>query len=139
MVRQFEPADWRRPVPRPKGKDPWTVKDALVHIVHWKANTARVFRGEKSPPEFRGLDVNAANSLVYERRRRRDPTDVIAFHRQVQREVMRTLDKMAAEDFSRREHSDYWPSDLTRHSARHRLRDIEAALKASGKGTGPRA
>ena len=34
-------------MPRPETRDPWTLKDALVHIVYWKAHSARVFRGEK--------------------------------------------------------------------------------------------
>src|SRR5262249_56674572 len=55
LVRRLRPADWKRPVPRPPGRDPWTVKDALAHIVYWKEHTARVIRGERRLPEMRGL------------------------------------------------------------------------------------
>jgi hypothetical protein len=41
--------------PRPETRDPWTVKDALVHIVDWKSHTARAMRGQKRPPALRGF------------------------------------------------------------------------------------
>ena len=47
LVAGLQPADWARLVPRPETRDPWTLKDALVHIVYWKAHSARAFRGEK--------------------------------------------------------------------------------------------
>ena len=59
LVARLRPADWKRRVPRPPTRDPWTVKDALAHIVYWKEHSARVFRGERRLPEMRGLDVNA--------------------------------------------------------------------------------
>jgi hypothetical protein len=46
LLARLQPADWDRLVPRPETRDPWTVKDALVHIVYWKKHTARVMRGE---------------------------------------------------------------------------------------------
>src|SRR5712692_11123790 len=67
LVARLRPADLSRRVPRPPARDPWTVKDALAHIVYWKEHTARVIRGERRPPELRGLDVNASNRLVYQR------------------------------------------------------------------------
>ena len=71
LVRRLEAADWKRRVPRPATRDPWTVKDALAHIVYWKEHSARVFRGERRRPEMRGLDVNAINRLIYRRARQR--------------------------------------------------------------------
>jgi hypothetical protein len=130
LVGRLKPADWRRRVPRPETKDPWTVKDALAHIVHWKQHTARVFRRDKRPPELRGLDVNAINRVVYERWRNRPPADVTGFHRRVQKEVIRTLRETRDEYFSRREHAPEWPGDFTSHSARHRIRDIEATIQS---------
>jgi hypothetical protein len=59
LVARLRPADWTRRVPRPPTRDAWTVKDALAHIVYWKEHTARVIRGERRPPEMRGLDVGA--------------------------------------------------------------------------------
>lgn len=32
LIAGLSEEDWNRPVPRPAGRDPWTVKDALVHI-----------------------------------------------------------------------------------------------------------
>ena len=128
LVARLRPADWARPVPRPPGRDPWTVKDALVHIVYWKESTARVIRGERRPPEMRGLGVNQGNRLVYLRWRRRRPREVIEYHRRVHADVLRTLAATDAAWFSRRERAPGWLGDLDGHSAAHRVRDIEAAL-----------
>src|ERR1051326_5672501 len=83
LVNRLRADDWLRPVPRPETRDPWTVKDALAHIVYWKEHSARVFRGEKRPPELRGLDVTHINRLIYDRWRVRPPDEVIAWHRAV--------------------------------------------------------
>src|SRR5438067_5983232 len=90
LVLRLRPADWRRRVPRPETKDPWTVKDALAHIVYWKEHSARVFRGDKRPPDMRGLDVNAGNALIYGRWRNRRPADIVRWHRRVQQQVLLT-------------------------------------------------
>lgn len=50
LVAWLRPTDWKRRVPRPPTRDPWTVKDALAHIVSWKEHTARVIRGERRLP-----------------------------------------------------------------------------------------
>jgi hypothetical protein len=128
LVRRLRPADWTRRVPRPPIRDPWTVKDALAHIVYWKEHSARVFRGERRLPEMRGLDVNAINRLIYRRWRRRRPAELVAWHRRVQRAVLATLVANPPEWFSRRERSPRWPLDFDAHSADHRTADIEAAL-----------
>jgi hypothetical protein len=134
LVARLRPGDWKRRVPRPPTRDPWTVKDALAHIVYWKEHTGRVIRGERRLPEMRGLDGNQINRLVYRRWRRRRPSEVIAWHRRVHAEVLRTLAEKPAAWFGRRERSPYWPSDLDGHSAAHRVKDIQAALSG---GPGP--
>jgi len=128
LVSRLKDADWKRRLPRPETKDPWTVKDALVHITHWKANEARVIRGKRRPPEERGLEVNDVNRLIYLRWRRRTPKEVLAWHRQVQKDVLAALRAAPAEWFSKREHAPDWPGDLDSHSAAHRIKDIERAL-----------
>ncbi len=128
LVTDLRPADWRRRVPRPEAKDPWTVKDTLAHIVHWKEHTARVIRGERRPPEVGGLEVNAINHLVYQRWHHRRPSEVVQWHRRVQAEVLRTLAERPEDWFSRRDRGQSWPSDLDGHSAHHRLKDMERAL-----------
>jgi hypothetical protein len=127
LVARLRPADWRRRAPRPPGRDPWTVKDALAHITYWKAHTARVLRGERRLPEMRGLDVDQINRLIYLRWRGQPPRAVLAWHRQVQADVLRTLAK-APEALFRRDRSPRWPADFDGHSAAHRMSDIEAAL-----------
>jgi hypothetical protein len=128
LVSKLRPADWRRRVPRPEAKDPWTVKDSLAHIVQWKEHSGRVFRGEKRPPELRGLDVNQVNAVIYRRWRNRRPADVVAWHRRVQDDVIRTLRARPEEWFSGKERGASWPGDFDGHSAWHRVKDIEAAL-----------
>jgi mycothiol maleylpyruvate isomerase-like protein len=128
LVKRLRAADWKRRVPRPPTRDPWTVKDALAHIVYWKEHSARVFRGERRLPQMRGLDVNAINRLIYLRWRRRQPRALVAWHRQVQKDVMKTLAANPPEWFSRRDRSPKWPLDFDAHSADHRRDDIEAAL-----------
>jgi hypothetical protein len=132
LVRRLRPADWTRRVPRPPARDPWTVKDALAHIVSWKEHSARVFRGERRLPEMRGLDVNAINRLIYRRWRGRRPAELVAWHRRVQRDVLATLAANPPEWYSRRERSPKWPLDFDAHSADHRTDDIEAALAPAG-------
>jgi hypothetical protein len=147
LVARLRPADWRRRVPRPPTRDPWTVKDALAHIVYWKEHSARVLRGERRLPEMRGLDVNGINRLIYERWRGRRPADVVAWHRRVQAEVLRALATAPEETFSGRERSAQWPLDFDGHSADHRVKDMEAALQglsrrpraATGGGRAPSA
>ena len=133
LVAHLRPAAWKRRVPRPPTRDPWTIKDALAHIVYWKAHTARVIRGERRPPEMRGLDVHQINHLIYERWRRRKPSEVLAWHRRVHDEVLRALARTPDEWFGRRERAPHWPGDLDAHSAAHRVKDIEAALGGSSR------
>jgi hypothetical protein len=131
VVSKLTAAQWRRRVPRPETKDPWTVKDALVHITHWKADTARSLRGERRPPEERGLNTMDGNHLVYMRWRKRSPKEVLAWHRKVQRDVLATLRAAPNSLFSGKSHAADWPGDLDSHSAAHRRRDIERALEKS--------
>jgi hypothetical protein len=128
LVTSLGPADWNRRVPRPPGRAPWTVKDALAHILYWKEHTARVIRGERRRPEMRGLDIEGINRLVYERWRRRRPAEVLVWHQEVHDDVMRTLRRTPEAWFGRREFSPAWPADFDEHSAAHRMKDIEAAL-----------
>jgi hypothetical protein len=128
VVRRLGAADWKRRVPRPPTRDPWTVKDTLCHILYWKEHTARVIRGERRLPEMRGLDIEAMNRLIYERWRRRRPREVVEWHRRVHADVLQALAKTPEAWFGRRERSSEWPLDFDGHSAAHRLKDIEAVL-----------
>jgi Mycothiol maleylpyruvate isomerase N-terminal domain len=131
LVSGLNPESWHLPVPRPETRAAWTIKDALAHIVYWKAHSARVFRGARRPPSTRGLDVEQLNQLVYEQWRNRPPEEVLAWHREIHAEVIRTLAGLPAEWFGRREHGPEWPADFDGHSAAHRVKDIEAALSAA--------
>ncbi len=140
VIREFELLDrlvaglsneeWEQLVPRSETKEPWTVKDALAHITHWKADVARSVRRQRRPPEERGLNINQGNHLVYLRWRHRPPQEVLAWHRQIQADVLAALSAAPEAYFNAKERSEQWPFDLNGHSAYHRVRDIEQALAA---------
>jgi hypothetical protein len=129
LVAELTGEEWGLLLPRPETKDPWTVKDALAHISHWKAGVARSARGQPKPPEERGVSESEANHLIYLRWRDRPPQEVLAWHRQVQEEVLAALKEAPEEWFSQRERRAEWPYDLDGHSAYHRVKDIEQVLK----------
>ena len=128
LVASLTNEDWQRLLPRPETKVPWTVKDALAHITHWKADIVRTFRGQRRPPEERGLGETEANHLIYLRWRDRSPQEVLAWHRQVQEDVLAALREAPEKWFKGRERRPEWPFDLDGHSAYHRVKDIERAL-----------
>jgi hypothetical protein len=107
------------------------VKDALAHITHWKADATRSVRGQRRPPEERGLGETGANHLIFMRWRDRSPQEVLAWHRQAQEDLLTALRAAPDEWFSGRERRPEWPYDLEGHSAFHRIKDIQQALAAS--------
>jgi hypothetical protein len=128
LVAGLTAAEWRQAVPRPETKERWTVKDALAHITYWKAGVALSARGQRRPPEVRGLNITESNHLVYIRYHRRPPREVLEWHRQVEADVLRALRAAPDDWFSRPSRGDNWPFDLDGHSAEHRIKDIERAL-----------
>ena len=133
LVNNLTDEDWNRLLTRPETKDPWTVKDALAHITHWKADVVRKIKKQPIPVEEKGLSWTDGNHLIYERWRDRSPQDVLAWHRQVQDDVLAALQDAPEEWFSNRERRPEWPFDLDGHSSYHRVKDIEHALKKSIK------
>ncbi len=133
LVGYLTQADWARLVPRPEGKDAWTIQDVLAHITHWKADVTRKIRGQPVPPEERGLDVKDGNHLVYQRWHDRSPQEVLAWHRQVQADLLTALREAPENWFNGKEHVPEWPFDIDGHSANHRVKDIEQALAAQPK------
>ncbi len=142
-VREFELLDrqvanlteeeWGRLLVRPETKDPWTVKDALAHITHWKADVLRSITKQPRPAEERGLETNAANHLIYLRWHDRSPQEVLAWHRQVQQDLLSAMRATPEGWFSGRERRLEWPYDLEGHSTYHRLKDIGRALKVKAR------
>ncbi|HUI89820.1 MAG TPA: maleylpyruvate isomerase N-terminal domain-containing protein [Anaerolineales bacterium] len=129
LVANLTDKDWQRLVPRPETKEPWTVKDSLAHITHWKADVIRSIRGQPRPPEERGLSIGKGNHLIYMRWRNRSPREVLAWHRQVQKDLLAALKDAPDEWFNGKERRAEWPNDLDGHSAYHRVKDIEQALQ----------
>ncbi len=131
LVSNLTAEDWNRLLTRPETKDPWTVKDTLAHITHWKADMVRKVKKQPVPVEEKGLSVTDGNHLIYERWRDRSPQEVLAWHRQVQDDVLAALQDAPEEWFSDTERRPEWPFDLVGHSSNHRVKDIEHALKKS--------
>jgi hypothetical protein len=129
LVANLSDENWARSLDRPETKEPWTVKDALAHITHWKADVIRAIRKQRRSPEWRGLNETAENHLIQIRWRDRSPQEVFAWHRQVQEDVLVALRDAPEAWFSGRERRAEWPFDLDGHSSEHRVKDIEQALK----------
>jgi len=130
VVARLSEEEWNRPVPRPETKDAWTVKDALAHMTHWKADVARRARRDPQPEEERGLNITDGNELVYKRWKDRPAQEVLEWHRQVQEETLAALGA-APEGWFSREHSEDWPYDLDGHLRWHRVRDIERGVQST--------
>ncbi|MCL4529543.1 MAG: maleylpyruvate isomerase N-terminal domain-containing protein [Chloroflexi bacterium] len=128
LVAKLTNQDWKRLLPRPETKEPWTVKDALAHITHFKADIIRSINGQHKPSDVRGLNITDENHVIYMRWRDRTPREVLAWHRQVQKDVLTALRAAPEEWFSGKDHKPEWPFDLDGHSACHRVKDIEQAL-----------
>lgn len=131
LVRDLSAEEWDRLLARPETRDPWTVKDALAHITHWKADTIRKIENRPVPAEEQGLNETEGNRLVYARWRDRAPAEVLAWHRQVQADLLAALQAAPERYFSGRERRPEWPFDLDGHSRDHRVKDIEPALQRS--------
>ena len=129
LVAGLTDEEWERALLRPETKDPWTVKDALAHITHWKEGVALSARGQHRPPNERKLNITDGNRLVYARWRRRSPKEVLAWHRQVQADLLAALRAAPDRWYSRGDRGPDWPFDLDGHSAEHRVKDIARALK----------
>jgi hypothetical protein len=127
LVADLTAAEWKKAVPRPETKEPWTVKDALAHITYWKALVAREARGKPMPPE-QSLKPTEGNHRVYIRYHKRPAREVLEWHRRVQEDLLRALQEAPDEWFSRPSRRDNWPYDLDGHSADHRVKDIQRAL-----------
>jgi hypothetical protein len=115
-------------VRRSESKDPWTIKDSLAHITHWKADVVRSVKRQCRPIEERGLSINQENRLVYLRWHNHSPQEVLAWHRQVQNDVLAELLEAPEKWFSGKERGPDRPGDLDGHSTYHRVKDIEWAL-----------
>ncbi len=121
-------AEWRKLVPRPETKDPWTVKDVLAHITYFKACVALSARGQRQPREIRELNITDSNRQIFLRYHKRPAREILEWHRQVQADLLKALKEAPDEWFTRPGRGAQWPFDLDFHSKVHREKDIERAL-----------
>jgi hypothetical protein len=129
LVSKLTNEEWKRLLPRPETKDPWTVKDALVHITYRKANVVRTIRKERRPADERGLSPDSVNHVVYLRWHSRSSREVLAWHRQIQKDILAALKEAPQAWFNGRERGADWPYHLEGHSSFHRVTDIEPTLE----------
>lgn len=129
LVAGLANQDWGQLLPRSETKEPWTVKDALAHITHWKADVVRKIKKQPIPVEEKGLNINDGNHLIYLRWQKRSPREVLAWHRQVQKDLLVALQEAPEEWFSGKDRRPEWPFDLDGHSTYHRVKDIEQVIK----------
>jgi hypothetical protein len=127
LVAGLTAEEWKKAVPRPGNKEPWTVKDSLAHITYWKACVTLDARAKPQPPE-QSLKPTVGNHLVYIRYHKRSAREVLEWHRRVQEDLLKALQEAPDEWFSKPRRRDNWPFDLDGHSAEHRVNDIKQAL-----------
>ena len=128
-VRRLAPADFRRPAFQAEARERWTVKDALAHIVWWKANMHRAITKAPQRPGWSKLTVRQANKKIYDEWHRTSPRELVAWHRAAHRALLASLRRLPEVYFSGRRRSGEWPFDLVGHSAEHRTRHIERAVE----------
>jgi len=129
-VSKLTDEEWKRHLSRPETKDPWTIKDALVHITYRKFNVVRSIRKQSRPDDERGIPPDEVNHLVYLRWRRRSAKDVLTWHRQVQKDILVALKEAPSAWFrTNKARLPGWPYHLEGHSSFHRIRDIERTLE----------
>jgi hypothetical protein len=127
LVRRLRPADFRRRVFDDDAPVPWTVKDALAHIVVWKEAGRRSIARERGTPELRGTVESKRNLQAYRAWRERTVAEVVAAHREVHRQTMATLRVVPAERIGGMARHPEWPRTLDAHSTEHRAK-IQQAL-----------
>src|SRR5512142_1616274 len=101
LVADLTPAEWRKPVPRPETKEPWTVKDSLAHITYWKEGVLLAARKQRRLSGLSGMNITDSNHLIFERYHKRPPREILAWHRQVQAELLKALRDAPDEWFTR--------------------------------------
>jgi hypothetical protein len=106
-------------------RERWTYKDALAHILAWKEWQIGALEGVRRDPKLRGLTIERKNRLIYDTWHGRPARDVVAWHRLLHREIVRTLRSLPAKAFATKR-SPSWPNDLVGHSEAHRRRHLEA-------------
>lgn len=131
LLASLTAEEWRRTVAA-AGRDPWTIKDTVAHMIYWKADVARFARGERRAPETKGLrNTHDFNRWVYEQWCDRSPAEVLAYHREVHADTLQAFRDAPEAWFGGRERSFRWPVDIDGHLAAHRVREIERTLGRS--------
>jgi hypothetical protein len=105
-------------------RERWRRKDALAHIVEWKRQQLRALRKEPSDPKLRGMRLHEQNRYFFRRWHSRPAREVVAYHREIGREIRKAMRALGPEYYAKR-FSPQWPNDLVGHSAEHRRKHLE--------------
>ena len=79
--------------------------------------------------KMKPLSITDGNRLVYTRWRKKSSREVLAWHRRVHKDLLAALREAPDQWFTRASRGPDWPFDLDGHSANHRVKDLERALK----------
>ena len=105
-------------------RERWRRKDALAHIVEWKRLQLRALRKEPSDPKLRGMRLHEKNRYFFRTWHPRPAREVVAYHRDVGREIRSAMRALGPEYYAKR-FSPQWPNDLVGHSTEHRRKHLE--------------
>ena len=105
-------------------RERWLRKDALAHIVEWKRGQLRALRKEPSDPKLRGMRLHEKNRYFFRKWHPRPARAVVAYHREVGREIRSAMRGLGPEYYAKR-FSPLWPNDLVGHSTEHRRKHLE--------------
>ncbi len=100
------------------GPDSWSVKDHLAHIAAWEQSLLALLEGRNrdaavgvtvdSTTEDGGHDVDAVNTIIFERHRRSSLGDVLDWYRQSHTQVLAAVHRLSDDDLQR-PYSHYQP------------------------------
>ncbi len=131
LIAGLSPRDWRRPLLfAADARDRWTVKDAIAHLTYWRSDVARIARAERRSPQERRAIGSDPSHFVFLRFRDLTPEELVAYHRDVQRELIAALRAAPDSWFTSKKASSWWPPNVDHHPAQH-VRDVERALGMS--------
>lgn len=106
---------------RPDPTSGWTIKDHLFHLALWERGVAWLMTGRSryegmgiTAQEWRDLEMDQGNDLVYKRHRERPPAEALTTFRDAHREMLEALAPLGDDDLLR-PYADYdvaerlWP------------------------------
>ena len=102
---------------RPDPSSGWAIKDHLFHLARWERGVAWLIAGRSryegmgiTAEEWRALEMDQVNDLVYERNRERSAAEAHAAFREAHQAMLDALAPLADDDLLR-PYADYDPTE----------------------------